>query len=94
MKDDAVCALRAYLGRHFAGAKITVARAPRERGYLCTVEADGERYRLTVFDEAFSGPGNAVPGEQLEAFRVAQVMRDMAGFPVTVTQNGCIAGDV
>ena len=94
MKDDASGALRAYLARHFAGAEITVARAPREQGYLCTVTANRERYRLTVFDEAFSGPGYAGAEARLEAFRVAYVMRDMVGFSVTVTHNGCIAGDV
>ena len=94
MKDDVGGALCAYLERHFAGAAIEVARLEEDEGRRCTVSADDARYRLIVLDEAFSGPGCADADARLEAFQVAQVMRDVAGFPVVVTRDGCIFDDV
>lgn len=94
MKDDIETALRAYLEQHFAGAAIEIARGADDDRHLCTVNAESGQYRLAVLDEAFSGPGFAGVAPQLESFGAAQVMRDMAGFPVTVTANGCVFEDV
>ena len=94
MKDDVSGALRAYLERHFAGASIEIARTEADEGCRCTVATDDGQYRLIVLDEAFSGPGCAEVGEQLEVFQVARVMRDVVGFPITVTRSGCVFDDV
>ena len=94
MKGDEIDALRAYLERNFSGSKIDVVRGSKDDRYLCTITGGGDHYQLTVLDEAFSGPGFAGACSQLEAFQTASVMRDMIGFPVTVTQNGCIFDDV
>lgn len=94
MTDDIETALRAYLEQHFSGAAIEIARGADNDRHLCTVNADSGQYRLAVLDEAFSGPGFAGVAPQLESFGAAQVMRDMAGFPVTVTANGCVFEDV
>ncbi len=92
--NDPVAALRAYLERHFAGAAVEIVRGADDDRCLCTITAKAALYRLAVLDEAFSGPGFAGIGPQLEAFGVAQVMRDMTGFPVTVTASGCVFEDV
>ncbi|MDD9869081.1 MAG: hypothetical protein OXU50_04210 [Gammaproteobacteria bacterium] len=94
MTDDTAAALRAYLEQHFPGAAIEIARGGDDDRYLCTITAESGQYRLAVLDEAFSGPGFTGVAPQLESFGAAQVMRDMAGFPVTVTANGCVFEDV
>ena len=93
-KDDPSGALRAYLERHFAGATIEIARLEEGEGCRGTVATSDGQYRLTVLDEAYSGPGAAGARERLEDFQVARVMREMAGFPITVTRNGCVFDDV
>lgn len=81
-----------YLNSHFAGAEIRIVRGQKDDAFLCHIQdSDGEAYELVVMDEALSGN----PEEMLallERYGPAQVLREVVGFPITVTRSGCIIG--
>ncbi len=88
-------AVTAYLARHFAQVAVKEV-APFDgdgRGAALLIEADGGEYRLNVLDEVVAGLDRDGAVALLEDNRVASVMRDLIGFPVTLTGSGCIFGD-
>ena len=87
----------AYLREHFSKADITEVASIEHGGDSCTsfaLMADGERYRFNIADEAIAGLDRDAVVALLENNRVVSVMRDLQGFPVTLTTSGCIFGDI
>ncbi len=89
--------LLAYLRQHCDEADITGASLIEHSGDHCTsfdVVADGEQYRFNIADEAIAGLDRGEVATLLENNNVVSVMRDLRGFPVTLTASGCIFGDI
>ena len=82
--------VRAYLQQHFVGAEINITEVPEERGWGYKVSCEEGQFSLLVLDEAFEGLDNDQAVSQIETFQVADVMRSMEGFTITVTNSGCI----
>ncbi len=89
-------AVKAYLEEHFKQVEIksdaSYEKDGRGRSFL--IEADGVEYRFNVHDEAVAGLDRDAVVALLNDNRAASVMRDLTGFPVTLTVNGCIFDDV
>ena len=85
-------AVKAYLAAHFGEVEIkNVMAFERDgHGFSFLIEADGTEYRLNVLDKVVVG----LDRDRLIALfnddRVASVMQDLIGFPVTLTTSGCI----
>ena len=89
--------LLAYLKEHFDDVDITEVSSIEHGGDHCTsfvMMADGERYRFNIADEAVAGLDQGAVATLLANNRVVSVMRDLQGFPVTLTASGCIFGDI
>ncbi len=89
-------ALTAYLAEHFEHVKIS-GTAPFDRdghGVTFRIQAEGGEYRLNILDTVIAGLDRAAIIALLGDNRVASVMRDLSGFPVTLTDSGCIFGDL
>ena len=89
-------AVMTYLARHFSQVAIT-GTVPFDRdghGVSFLVDTGEGEYRLNVLDEAVAGLDRDGMVELLEGNRVASVMRDLVGFPLTLTRSGCIFGDL
>ena len=89
-------AVTAYLAQHFDQVEVK-STAPFNRdgtGLTLQIEADGGQYRLNVLDEAVASFDLDAIVELLADNRVVSVMRDLVGFPVTLTASGCIFGDL
>ncbi|MBC6414643.1 MAG: hypothetical protein GDA45_07175 [Chromatiales bacterium] len=82
--------VEAYLKKHFADAQISSAEVPAEKGWGYKLSSAEGLYNLLVLDEAFTSLNAEQATMQLENFQVADVMRSMEGFTVTVTDSGCI----
>jgi len=91
-KETETEALKAYLAGHFSHAEIRqVGAFDRDgSGRSFLIEADGVEYCLNIMDEAVAGLDRDGFIQLLEDNRVAAVMLDLVGFPVTVTVSGCI----
>ena len=82
--------VKAYLEQHFAGIQINIVEVPEEHGWGYQVLCEEGQFNLLVLDEAFEGLDDEQAANQMETFQVADVMRNMEGFTVTVTNSGCI----
>ena len=82
--------VEAYLEKHFAGAKISVIEVAAEHGYGYKISCDEGLFNLLVLDEVFTSLSEEQAERQLETFQVAEVMRNLEGFTLTVTNSGCI----
>ncbi len=82
--------VKAYLERHFVGTEIDITEVPEEHGWGYKVSCEEGQFNLLVLDEAFEGLDDEQAASQMETFQVADVMRDMEGFTITVTNSGCI----
>ena len=82
--------MKAYLERHFSDAEINVTEVPEEHGWGYKISCAEGRFNLLVLDEAFEGLDDENAAKQLETFQVADVIRSMEGFTITVTNSGCI----
>ena len=98
MIDTAVLgdAVKAYLEAHFKQVEIKreVPYGKDGEGRSFLIEADGAEYRFNVHAEAVAGLDRDAMVALLNDSRAASVMRDLTGFPVTLTVNGCIFDDV
>ena len=82
--------IRAYIASHFADAQVEMRRDDKDEGFVCDIKTgDGETYQMLVMDEALSG-GDREMLAQLETYNPARVLREVIGFPVSVTASGCI----
>lgn len=89
-------AVQAYLEEHFERVEIR-SETPYEKdgaGRSFLIAADGVEYRFNVHDAAVAGLDRDAIVALLTDARAESVMRDLAGFPVTLTVNGCIFDDV
>ena len=82
--------VKAYLEQHFANTEINIVEVPEEHGWGYQVSCEEGQFNLLVLDEAFEGLDDKQAANQMETFQVADVMRNMEGFTVTVTNSGCI----
>ena len=82
--------VRAYLEQHFVGAEINISEVPEEHGWGYKVSCEEGQFNLLVLDEAFEGLDDEQAVIQIETFQVADVMRNLEGFTITVTNSGCI----
>ena len=80
----------AYLLKHFSVTGIESIKVTKEHGWGYKIFCDEGQFNLLVLDEAFEGLDDEQAAMQLETFQVADVMRSMEGFTVTVTNSGCI----
>ena len=83
-------AVTAYLRRHFADAVIDSTAVPAEKGWGYKIACAEGQFSLLVLDEAVAGMNDEQAIAQLESFQVAEVLRSMEGFTITVTNSGCI----
>ena len=82
--------VEAYLQKYFPGAQITTTEVPAEQGWGYKISSGEEVYSLLVLNEIFASLSAEQAAQQLETFQVAEVMRSMEGFTITVTNSGCI----
>ena len=83
-------AMKVYLEEHFSNAEMNVTEVPEEKGWGYNIVCAEGQFNLLVLDEAFEGLDDEQAAKQLETFQVADVMRSMEGFTITVTKSGCI----
>lgn len=88
--NDQTNIITAYLAKHFSEAEINSTQVPEEQGWGYKISCDEGQFSLLVLDEALDGLSDAQAMKQLETFQVADVMRNMEGFTITVTDSGCI----
>ena len=88
--SDQTKIVTAYLQKHFSAAEIESTEVAAEHGWGYKIACDEGQFNLLVLDEAFEGLDDEQSAMQLETFQVADVMRSMEGFTVTVTNSGCI----
>ncbi len=89
-------AVTVYLAKHFGEVAVRE-RMPFDRdghGVAFLIEADGVEYRLNILDDVVAGLDKNAVVELLGSNQVVSVMRDLVGFPVTLTASGCIFGDL
>lgn len=82
--------VKAYLEKHFLNAEIGITEVPDEHGWGYKISCDEGQFSLLLLDEALEGLDDEQAIEQLETFQVADVMRSVEGFTITVTNSGCI----
>ena len=84
--------LSTYLQGHFDKVEIDeMQRTHKNDGSAFRINADGEAYTVIISDDAFA---DDTPSEDiiqsLGQYNLANVMSDLSGFAVTVTDSGCI----
>ena len=95
-EEDLTSALMAYLTEQFDQVEIKkIAIFDRDgHGLSFSIVADGAEYRLNILDEAITDLDRDAVILLFNNNQVVSVMRDLAGFPVTLTASGCIFGDL
>ena len=85
-------ALTAYLQRHFQTVEIRQSqRTHKDDGTAFLVHAEQEDYTVIITDDAIADNATAEDlAQNFEQYNLANVMRDLIGFAVTVTDSGCI----
>ena len=82
--------IKTYIAEHFVNAKLSIRRSDNNDAFLCDIETtDNKSYHLSVYDNALNGSSQDMR-DQLERYNPAQVLQDVDGFPVSVTNSGCI----
>ena len=98
MSDEGLIneALTAYLAEHFNQVKVksAVVFDKDGRGLSFLIVADGAEYRVNLLDEVTEGLDRNALISLFKDNWVVSVMRDLSGFSVTLTNSGCIFGDV
>ena len=89
-EQETLAAVETYLARHFSELKVDAKRLPEDNGCAYSFSCSEGDFNLLVLDETFEGLERDQAVTQLEMFQVADVLRDMGGFPITVTTSGCI----
>lgn len=93
--DVLIGQVRDYLAGEFSDVRIVdTARMIRDDGIDVHIQADGEEYRLRILDEVVEQQGAENIGAFLAENNAATVMRELIGFPVMITANGCVFDDV
>lgn len=89
-QQQALAVVEAYLKQHFGDIQITTKRLPEDNGCAYQFSCSEGDFSLLVLDEVLSDLEHDQAIQQLEMFQVADVLRSMDGFPITVTTSGCI----
>ena len=82
--------VKAYLEKHFTDTEINSVEVPDEHGWGYKMSCAEGQFSLLVLDEAFENLNDEEAANQMETFQVADVMRSVEGFTITVTNSGCI----
>ena len=84
-----------YLQDYFSEVAITESgRMFSDDGEAFRIQADGEEYQIRILDEVIAEQGVEQIVDYLVSNNAVVVMRELAGFPVTMTNNGCMFYDV